>query len=199
MVILNVLLLGTCQFSPKMAAVNRVTSQCSLTSTQVSMSEYWFMMGRMVSILLCSTRSDLFPTRISGTLQQHHIWSYIIYAIYVCIKNKKICMGGPSGNRTNNPWHCKLKSLPTEPHHNNIIMTSLQPHYNNITTSDQYLILTEKNSLASHSFKRKVNFIVINNRGGRQLGLWENNHEKSLSENVSKWNILFVLRGSRLQ
>lgn len=45
--------------------------QCSalLTSTQVSISEYWFMMGRMVSMLLWSTRSDLFPTRIRGTLQ----------------------------------------------------------------------------------------------------------------------------------
>lgn len=39
-----------------------------LTSTQVSISLYWFIMGRMVSMLLCSTRSDLFPTRIKGTL-----------------------------------------------------------------------------------------------------------------------------------
>lgn len=40
----------------------------SLTSTHVSISLYWFIMGRMVSMLLCSTRSDLFPTRIRGTL-----------------------------------------------------------------------------------------------------------------------------------
>lgn len=39
-----------------------------LTSTQVSISLYWFIMGRMVSMLLCSTRSDLFPTRMRGTL-----------------------------------------------------------------------------------------------------------------------------------
>lgn len=32
-------------------------------------------MGRMVSMLLCSTRSDLFPTRMRGTLDtQEHIW-----------------------------------------------------------------------------------------------------------------------------
>lgn len=42
-----------------------------LTSTQVSMSWYWFIIGRMVSMLLCSTRSDLFPTRINGTLQEN--------------------------------------------------------------------------------------------------------------------------------
>lgn len=39
-----------------------------LTSTQVSISLCLFMMGSMVSMLLCSTRSDLFPTRIRGTL-----------------------------------------------------------------------------------------------------------------------------------
>lgn len=39
------------------------------TSTQVSISVYWFIIGRMVSILLYSTRSDLFPTNIKGSLK----------------------------------------------------------------------------------------------------------------------------------
>lgn len=40
-----------------------------LTSTHVSISVYWFIMGRIVSILLYSTRSDLFPTNIRGSLK----------------------------------------------------------------------------------------------------------------------------------
>lgn len=40
----------------------------NLTSTHVSISENWFMMGRMVSIELPQRRSDLFPTRMMGTL-----------------------------------------------------------------------------------------------------------------------------------
>ena len=39
------------------------------TSTQVSISVCWFMIGRMVSMLLCSTRSDLLPTSIRGSLR----------------------------------------------------------------------------------------------------------------------------------
>lgn len=40
----------------------------SLTSTQVSISENWFMMGRMTSMELPTCRSDLFPTKIMGIL-----------------------------------------------------------------------------------------------------------------------------------
>lgn len=40
----------------------------SLTSTQVSISENWFMMGRMTSMELPICRSDLFPTKIMGIL-----------------------------------------------------------------------------------------------------------------------------------
>lgn len=50
---------------------NSKQSGHSLTSTQVSISLYWFITGSMVSMLLCSTRSDLFPTRIRGTLDKH--------------------------------------------------------------------------------------------------------------------------------
>lgn len=40
----------------------------SLTSTQVSISENWFMMGKMTSMELPICRSDLFPTKIMGIL-----------------------------------------------------------------------------------------------------------------------------------
>lgn len=43
----------------------------SLTSTHVSISENWFMMGRMVSMELPLRRSDLFPTRMMGILMVH--------------------------------------------------------------------------------------------------------------------------------
>lgn len=42
----------------------------SLTSTQVSISENWFMMGRMTSMELPTCRSDLFPTKIMGILRK---------------------------------------------------------------------------------------------------------------------------------
>lgn len=41
-----------------------------LTSTQVSISENWFMIGRMVSMELPERKSDLLPTRMMGILQQ---------------------------------------------------------------------------------------------------------------------------------
>lgn len=44
------------------------TPSSSLTSTQVSISENWFMMGRMTSMELPTCRSDLFPTKIMGIL-----------------------------------------------------------------------------------------------------------------------------------
>ncbi len=40
------------------------------TSTQVSISENWFMIGRMVSMELPERRSDLLPTRMMGILRQ---------------------------------------------------------------------------------------------------------------------------------
>lgn len=44
------------------------TPSISLTSTQVSISENWFMMGRITSMELPTCRSDLFPTKIMGIL-----------------------------------------------------------------------------------------------------------------------------------
>lgn len=68
-----------CNIHCKSSHACRVLWRALLTSTQVSISEYWFMMGRMVSMLLWSTRSDLFPTRIRGTLQNakklHHVFT----------------------------------------------------------------------------------------------------------------------------
>lgn len=70
-----------------------VLRRARLTSTQVSISEYWFMMGRMVSMLLWSTRSDLFPTRIRGTLQKvtsHHIFTFRTALLIYC-PEKRTC------------------------------------------------------------------------------------------------------------
>lgn len=49
----------------------KCVKEFSQTSTHVSISENWFMMGRMVSMELPQRRSDLFPTRMIGTLVQN--------------------------------------------------------------------------------------------------------------------------------
>lgn len=54
-----------------MACVRVKDDEGKQTSTHVSISENWFIMGRMVSIELPQRRSDLFPTRMMGTLKQH--------------------------------------------------------------------------------------------------------------------------------
>lgn len=41
-----------------------------LTSTHVSISENWFMIGRMASMELPERRSDLLPTRMMGILRK---------------------------------------------------------------------------------------------------------------------------------
>lgn len=61
---------ASCRDWPLPFLFTPVPPACQLTSTQVSISGNWLMMGSTASMELPGRKSDLLPTRIMGTLER---------------------------------------------------------------------------------------------------------------------------------